>query len=139
MLLHGHVINPVLTGSSVHNQCIEGLWRDTFKCVLSLYYKVFHYLEGEGKLDPDSEIDLFCVHLRKINETLGCFADGWNSHSITTESDMIPTQMFVAGSLQSSIPIFPCLNTVPLFYPMNYRCYEFHTLCAHFQMNKLSN
>ena len=68
MLLHGHVINPVLTGSSVHNQCIEGLWRDTFKCVLSLYYKVFHYLEGEGKLDPDYEIDLFLCTLCTLKE-----------------------------------------------------------------------
>ena len=45
MLLHD---NPVLTGSSVHNQRIEHLWRDTFRCVLSLYYQVFHYLEGEA-------------------------------------------------------------------------------------------
>lgn len=73
MLLHGHVTNPMLTGSSVHNQRIERLWRDTFRCVLSLYYQVFHYLEDEGKLDPDSDIDLFCLHfvyIKKINEAL---------------------------------------------------------------------
>lgn len=114
MLLHGHVTNPVLTGSSVHNQWIERLWRDTFRCVLSLYYQVFHYLEGEGKLDPDSDIDLFCLHfvyIKKINEALRYFTEGWNSHAVTTESGMTPTQMFVAGALRSSLPIFPDPNT----------------------------
>ena len=46
-----------------------------------------------------------------INEALRCFADRWNSNAITTESSMTPTQMFVAGSLRSSLPIFSCLNT----------------------------
>ena len=114
MLLHGHVTNPVLTGSSVHNQRIERLWRDTFGCVLSLYYQVFHYLEGEGKLDPDSDVDMFCLHfvyIKKINEALRYFTEGWNNHAVTTESGMTPTQVFVAGALRSSLPIFPDPNT----------------------------
>ena len=30
-----------IAGSSVHNQCIDRLWRDTFRCVLYIYYSVF--------------------------------------------------------------------------------------------------
>ena len=30
-----------LIGSSVHNQRIEHLWRDTFRCVGQLYYALF--------------------------------------------------------------------------------------------------
>ncbi len=46
--------NPVLTGSSVHNQRIY--------IQMSVYYQVFHYLEDSGFLDLTSEIDLFCLH-----------------------------------------------------------------------------
>ena len=62
MVIHGRVQNPMITGSSIHNQRIERLWRDVFRCVLSLFYQVFYYLEDCGKLDPVSEIDLFCLH-----------------------------------------------------------------------------
>ena len=34
-----------ITGSSVHNQRIERLWRDTFRCVGHNYYAVFYELE----------------------------------------------------------------------------------------------
>ena len=33
-----------ITGSSVHNQRIESLWRDTFRCVGHNYYAVFYEL-----------------------------------------------------------------------------------------------
>ena len=102
MLLHGQRNNPFLTGSSVHNQRIERLWRDTYRCVLSLYYQLFYYLEDMDKLDPDSDIDLYCLHyvyVKKINYALTLFADGWNSHAMTTEHGMTPAQMFTAGTL----------------------------------------
>ena len=73
MLTHGNSSNPVLTGSSVHNQRVERLWRDTYRCVVSLYYQLFSYLEDTGRLDVDSEVDLFCLHSvyqPKINDAL---------------------------------------------------------------------
>ncbi len=84
MLIHGCETNTILTGSSVHNQRIERLWRDTFRCVISLYYQVFYYLEDHELLDPNSEIDFFCLHAvyqDRINSTLKSFLDAWSSHN----------------------------------------------------------
>ena len=100
MLLHGQCRNPVLTGSSVHNQRVERLWRDTYRCVLSLYYQVFYYLEDTTYLNPTSEIDLFCLHFvyeERINKSLRSFVDGWNCHGLSTESNQTPVQLFVSS------------------------------------------
>ena len=86
MLLHGRKRNPMITGSSVHNQRIERLWRDTYRCVIAVFYQMFYYLEEREMLDPVNELDLFCLHSvykDKINDALKSFVDGWNSHGIT--------------------------------------------------------
>ena len=51
-----------ITGSSVHNQRIERLWRDVFRCVGHSYYAMFYDLEDCGYLDPDNDADLFAIH-----------------------------------------------------------------------------
>ena len=102
MLTYGEVPDPVITGSSLHNQRIERLWRDVFRCVSCVFYQLFHYLEARGMLDPLSEIDLYCLHLvytPRINEALTAFVNGWNHHAITTEHSMTPMQLFTAGLL----------------------------------------
>ena len=50
-----------IAGSSVHNQRIEQLWRDVYRCVCSTYYETFYTLEAMGILDPTSDNDLFCT------------------------------------------------------------------------------
>ena len=105
MLLHSRCPNPVLTGSSVHNQRIERLWRDTYRCVLSLYYQVFYYLEDTGFLDPNNETDLFCLHFvyeQRINSSLKVFVDGWNNHGLSTEHNRTPIQLFISSTIQAS-------------------------------------
>ena len=102
MLLNSTTYNPVITGSSVHNVRIERLWRDTFRCVLSVFHQLFHHLETCGKLDHLSEIDLFCLHfvyLPRISNALDMFQSGWNNHAITTEQCRTPLQLFTAGTL----------------------------------------
>ena len=86
----------------MHNQRIERLWRDTFRCAVSLFYQVFYYLEDQGYLDSDCELDLFSLHyvyIPKINNALKMFMDGWNNHAITTENNQSPVQLFTTGTL----------------------------------------
>ena len=89
-----------LTGSSVHNQRIEHLHRDTTPCCLSNFISIFYYLEEEGHLDPSNEVDLFCVQyvfLPRINRALEEFRIGGNFHSLSTETNLSPYQMWISG------------------------------------------
>ena len=54
--------SSIITGSSVHNERIERMWRDITRCVSTTYIAVFTALEAEGLLDPINEVDLFCLH-----------------------------------------------------------------------------
>ena len=56
-----------LIGRSVHNQRIDGVWRDVFTDVLKLFHGLFMSMEDMGILDPISEVDLWCLQF--------CFAD----------------------------------------------------------------
>ena len=81
------------------------LWRDVFRCVLSVFYQLFYYLEERYVLDPLSDTDLYCLHLvykPKINEALRAFVSGWNHHALTTEHFMTPIQLVAVGSLLNS-------------------------------------
>lgn len=93
----------VIVGSSVHNQRIERLWRDMHRCVTQLFYKLFYHLEYHNLLDPLNETHLAAIHyvfLPRINLSLKHFREGWNSHSIRTEHNHSPHQLFVSGVLQ---------------------------------------
>ena len=51
-----------IEGSSVHNQIIERLWPDVYRCVCSAYHELFYSMEALGILDPVDEVDLFILH-----------------------------------------------------------------------------
>ena len=81
ILARGTGRKSFITGSSVHNQRIERLWRDTFRCVCHSYYAVFYNMEECGLLDPDSDEDVFAlqfVFIPRINSQLHQFVDTWN-------------------------------------------------------------
>ena len=47
--------SAVITGCSTHNERIERLWRDVYRCVGVLYHDCFRKLEEEACLDPLNE------------------------------------------------------------------------------------
>ncbi len=104
MIQHrGEERNSVLIGSSVHNQRVERLWRDSHRCVTAMFYRLFYYLEYNDLLDPIDEVHIFAVHyvfLPRINRALEQFRGAWNSHSLRTEKGHTPNQLFTAGSLR---------------------------------------
>ena len=51
-----------LIGSSVHNQRIERLCRDTHRCATSLYYRVFYFLENCDLFDPLNPLHMYALH-----------------------------------------------------------------------------
>jgi hypothetical protein len=60
-------------------------------------------MESEGILDPVNERDLYALHyvfLPRINKSLSDFREGWNNHSIRTEHNRTPHQLFAFGALQ---------------------------------------
>lgn len=89
-----------ITGSSVHNQRIERLHRDTTRCCLSSFYTIFTYLENENFLDLSNDTDVFCLHyafLPRINRALEEFRLGWNHHAVRTERNQTPYQLWISG------------------------------------------
>ena len=94
-----------ITGSSVHNQRIERLWRDTFRCVGQLYYALFYDMEDFNLLDGDCEKDMFALHyvfLPRINTQLHQFVSAWNNHPLRTENGLTPMQLFSRGIISAS-------------------------------------
>ena len=94
--------NSMITGASIHNQRIERLWRDVHQSVTILYYRLFYFLESQQLLDPLNEIHLYAlqyVYLPRIGHALDIFREGWNHHSIRTENNLTPHQLYAQGTL----------------------------------------
>lgn len=94
-----------ITGRSVHNQRIERLWRDVHTQVTSFFYNTFYALEDSGKLDINNQNDMLALHfvyLPEINRRLSLFHSSWNQHSIRTEGNQTPEQLFITGTLTNS-------------------------------------
>lgn len=90
----------ILTGKSVHNVRVERLHRDVYEGVLSHYVKLFTDMEDEGLLDPTNEEHLFGLHfvyIPRLQKALNEFVFQWNSHPVSTESNLSPEQLFITG------------------------------------------
>ena len=93
----------IITGSSVHNQRIEHLWKDVNRIVVSTFRSIFYYLESNGMLGPLSD-DLFCLHLvyiSHINKSLEEFTHQHNNHPLRTEHNNSPLQLFYRPAFQN--------------------------------------
>ena len=89
-----------ISGASVHNQRIERLWRDTFRCVCHTFYALFYEMEACNLLNPICDKHLFCLHfvyLPRINMQLNRFMEGWNNHPLRTEHGLTPSQLWTRG------------------------------------------
>lgn len=57
-------------------------------------------MERRNILNPDSEVDLFCLHyfaVPLIECALNRFLLSWNHHTLRTEANQTPLQLFIAG------------------------------------------
>ena len=61
MLEQHHSESAVLVGSSTHNERIERLWRDVYRCVGVLFADLFREMEGEGNLSCLNEVYRFVL------------------------------------------------------------------------------
>ena len=87
-----------IAGKGCHNQRIERFWRDLFHGCTFLFYYIFTFLEGNGHLNLDDSLHIFCLHyvfLPRINQQIKLFKQGYNNHPIRTESNMTPNQLAV--------------------------------------------
>lgn len=105
----------IIVGSSVHNQRIERLWKDSHRCATSFFYRLFYYMEQHDLLDVINENHLFALHyvyLPCINRSRKQFKEAWNCHGLRTERGKTPNQLFTAGLLRLR---YSGLDAVDLF------------------------
>ena len=97
---HNLDYSRTITGSSVHDERIERLWRDVHRCVCSTYATLFRSMESSGFLDPLNEVDRYCLHYvfkPRLNRCIEEFVGSWNNHSISSEGNLSPNQLFFEG------------------------------------------
>lgn len=66
---------------------------------------MFEQLETDGIFNCDNEVDQYCLHqvfLDRINKSLCDFVTSWNNHSISTEGNLTPSQLFYLGQCEES-------------------------------------
>ena len=93
-----------ISGRSVHNQRIEGLWVDVYLGVVYIYYNLFSHLERSNLLNVENDIDMFVLHFvfqNRINDHLNAFAGGWDCHKISSEKNLSPNQLWIMGLHQT--------------------------------------
>lgn len=78
----------VFTGSSVHNQRIERLWRDVKITPLNEFIELFTWMEDFGVDFKDNDMCyvLHVLFLPLINRELEIFVGGWNNHKMNSRT-----------------------------------------------------
>ena len=71
---------------------------------MCFYTSIFNQLEESGQLDPLNEIHIFGLHQvfkRRINNSLNECVEQWQHHSLSTEHNLSPIQLFTKGVLEN--------------------------------------
>ena len=93
-----------LTGPSVRNTRIERLWRDVVESVVTIFTSLFMFMESHRILDPGNEIDMYALHyvfLPRVQRLLDRFVQRFNMHSVSTEHNRTPRQLWASGCLRN--------------------------------------
>lgn len=83
---------------------MEVVWRNVWNAVSTVYYDVLHSLEADGTLNPTNQTHVFCaqhVFLPRIQKDLDIFLDGWNNHTLHSEGNQTPNQLWDKGMRQT--------------------------------------
>lgn len=86
-----------IAGRSVHNTRIERLWRDVYFTVTYKWVEFFYDLENTGVLDPNDPVHKFVLrslYLPPYNQELRDFQQHWNNHSLRTQQQLSPMQLY---------------------------------------------
>ena len=105
MVSHHGDESCIITGSSVHNERIERMWRDVSRSVITPFKEVFVHMEDQEILDITNDVDLFCLHevfTSRINASIDDFQQSWNSHPLTSENNQTPIQLFSLSTTSDS-------------------------------------
>ena len=96
----------MITGKSTHNQRMERLWRDVYEGVLSMYYQLFYFLEGEGMLDPFNTPYIAALHYtyQILMKNYELWRNAWSRHRMRTVKSS-PIRLWVSGQLQNPVGI----------------------------------
>ena len=97
-----------IAGPSTHNQRIERLWRDVFRCVMHYFYYLFYALEDSGNLNIEDPTNMFALHfvfLPRINKALHEYQETFNHHGIRTANSWSLYQMWMNGMLHDDNPL----------------------------------
>ena len=104
----------VISGSSVHNQRIERLWRDVLAAPMPpsfVIWKAVVYLIQLMKLISSACI-IYTQH-KSIGVYIAQFKESWNSHHLSSEGNMSPNQLFFEGIQAVDRPAAVPAGTTP--------------------------